>query len=112
MAFADANGNDYPDAGESGLAGAVIGLQVGASTVISATTDSNGAFTFSSVAPGIYSVRGLRAPAGHSLSPGVSTIGVTANTPWMVYTPFEVGEPTPPRYCAYLPQVQASFPQR
>jgi photosystem II stability/assembly factor-like uncharacterized protein len=112
IAFADANGNDYPDAGEPGLADAVIGLQVGASTVISTTSGANGAFTFSGVEPGIYSVRGLQAPAGHSLSPGVSTIGVMAGATWMVYTPFVVGEPTPLCYCTYLPQVQASFPQR
>lgn len=110
MAFADINGNNYPDAGEPGLADAVIGLQVGASTVISATSGVNGAFAFDGVAPGIYSVRGLQAPAGHSLSTSVSTIGVAANTSWMLYTPFVVGIPTPPLYCTYLPQVQTSFP--
>jgi len=109
MAFADANGNFFPDAGEPGLAGAVIGLQDGASTVMSATSDPNGAFSFSGVAPGTYSVRGLEAPAGHSLSAGAAIIQVQANTSWMLYTPFVVGIPTPPRYCAYLPQVEASF---
>jgi len=110
MAFADANGNNYPDAGEPGLADAVVGLQIGATTVISATSGANGQFTFSGVAPGIYSVRGVRAPAGHSLSTGVATIGVAANTTWMLYTPFVVGNPTPPVYCVYVPQVQTSFP--
>lgn len=112
MAFADANGNDYPDSGEPSLADAVIGLQVGSSTVISATSNANGAFTFSGVAPGAYSVRGLQAPPGHSLSAGAAIIQVQANTSWMLYTPFVVGIPTPPVYCAYLPQIQASFPSR
>ena len=110
MAFADVNGNFYPDAGEPGLSGAEIGL-VNASTVISATSGANGAYAFNGVAPGIYSVRGLEAPAGHSLSSSVATINVEANTSWMLYTPFVVGIPTPPVYCAYLPQVQASFSQ-
>ena len=110
MAFADVNGNNYPDAGEPGLADAVIGLQVGASTVISATSGANGSFTFSGLEPGIYSVRGVRAPAGHSLSSSVATIGAAAGANWMLYTPFVVGIPTPPLYCAYLPQVQTSFP--
>ena len=112
MAFADANGNAFPDAGEPSLADAVIGLQVGSTTVISTTSGANGAFTFSGVAPGIYSLRGLQAPPGHSLSTSVSTIGVVANTTWMIYTPFVVGEPTPSCYCTYLPQVQASFSER
>lgn len=112
MAFADANGNNYPDSGEPSLADAVIGLQVGSSTVISATSGANGAFTFSGVAPGVYSVRGLQAPPGHSLSAGAAIIQVQANTSWMLYTPFVVGIPTPPVYCAYLPQIQASFPER
>jgi hypothetical protein len=112
MAFADGNGNNYPDAGEPPLANAVVGLQIGATTVISATSGANGAYSFSGVEPGTYSVRGVRAPAGHSLSAGAATIGVTANTTWMLYTPFVVGIPTPPVYCAYLPQVQTSFPER
>ncbi len=109
MAFADVNGNNYPDSQELGLADAVIGLQVGASTVISVTSGANGAYSFTGVEPGIYSVRGLAAPANHSLSSSVATINVPANTSWMLYTPFVVGVPTPPRYCAYLPQVEASF---
>ena len=112
MAFADVNGNNYPDAGEPGLADSVVALQVGASTVISATSGANGQFTFSGIEPGIYSVRGLSAPAGHSLSAGVATLGVAANTTWMLYTPFVVGIPTPPLYCSYLPQIQTSFPER
>jgi len=110
MAFADNNGNYYPDAGEPGLADAEIGL-VNASTTISVTSGANGSYAFNGVEPGIYSVRGLRAPAGHSLSSSVATLNVVANTSWMLYTPFVVGIPTPPVYCAYLPQVQASFSQ-
>ncbi len=113
MAFADANGNDYPDPGESGLAGAVISLQVGGNTLTTATSTANGSFTFNNVAPGIYTLRGLTAPAGHGQSTGIATIGVEANTTSMVYMPYPVGEPTPtPQscYCSFLPQIEATFP--
>ncbi|HSN78075.1 MAG TPA: hypothetical protein VL334_23625 [Anaerolineae bacterium] len=115
IAFADANGNDYPDNGEPGLAGAVIGLQIGSTTVMSATAGANGAFLFSAVAPNIYTVRGLQAPPGHGLSTGVLTFAVGANSTWQVYMPHPVGEPTPtPQscYCSFVPNVEASFPQR
>jgi photosystem II stability/assembly factor-like uncharacterized protein len=115
IAFADANGNDYPDSGEPGVAGAVIGLQIGSTTVMSATTGANGAFLFGGVAPNIYTVRGLQAPPGHGLSTGVKTFEVIANTTWKLYMPHPVGEPTPtPQscYCSFVPAVEASFPQR
>ncbi len=115
IAFADANGNDYPDSGEPGVAGAVIGLQIGSTTVMSATTGANGAFVFGSVAPNIYTVRGLQVPPGHGLSTGVTTFDVTANTTWKLYMPHPVGEPTPtPQscYCSFVPKVEASFLQR
>lgn len=115
IAFADANGNDYPDTGEPGVAGAVIGLQIGSTTVMSATSGANGAFLFSAVAPNIYTVRGLQAPPGHGLSTGVKTFEVAANTTWKLYMPHPVGEPTPtPQscFCSFIPKVEASLPQR
>lgn len=115
MAFADANGNHYPDAGEPGLAGAVISLLAGGNTITTATSTANGSFAFSDLAPGIYTLRGLEAPAGHGPSTGLTTIGVEANTSAMIYMPYPVGEPTPtpqPCFCTFLPGVEASFPQR
>lgn len=113
IAFADANGNDYPDAGEPGLAGAVVGL-IDATTTISRTTAADGSFVFDDVAPGIYTVRSLQAPAGHGMGTAVTTFRVEANTTWDLFMPHPVGEPTPtPQscYCTFLPQVEASFPQ-
>jgi photosystem II stability/assembly factor-like uncharacterized protein len=115
IAFADANNNDYPDAGEAGLAGAVIGLQIGSTTVISTTSGADGAFVFSGVAPNTYTLRSLQAPAGHGQGTGVMPFAVAANTNWTVFMPYPVGEPTPtPQscYCSFLPGVEASFPQR
>jgi hypothetical protein len=113
IAFADANGNDYYDAGEQGLAGAVIGLQVAGTPVATAISAADGSFAFTGVAPNIYTVRGLQAPAGHGLSTAVMTFRVQANTTWEVFMPHPVGEPTPtpqPCFCTYLPGVEASFP--
>ncbi len=114
LAFADANGNDYPDAGEAGLAGAQIGLQVAGQTVQTATSGADGRFTFNNVAPNTYTVRGLAAPAGYGSSTTVMTFQVAANTTWNVFMAYPVGEPTPtPQscYCSFLPGMQASFPQ-
>jgi len=113
-AFADTNGNDYPDAEEPDLAGAVIGL-INATTTISKTTAADGSFVFDNVIPGIYSVRGLRAPAGYGVSTGVMTFRVEPNTTWEVFMPHPVGEPTPtPQscYCSFIPGMQASFSQQ
>jgi photosystem II stability/assembly factor-like uncharacterized protein len=114
IAFADSNGNDLPDPGEPDLPGAVIGL-INATTTISKTTAADGSFVFDGVAPGIYTVRGLQAPAGYGVSTGVMTFQVGANTTWQVFMPHPVGEPTPtPQscYCSFVPKVEASFLQR
>jgi hypothetical protein len=112
IAFADANSNDYPDPGEPGLAGAVVGLQADGATVMTATSAADGSFAFSNVARGTYTVRGLQAPPGHGLSTGVMTFAVEANTTWQLYMPHPVGEPTPtPQscYCSFIPNVKSSF---
>jgi photosystem II stability/assembly factor-like uncharacterized protein len=112
-AFADANGNNFPDPGEPDLPGAVIGL-INATTTISKTTAADGSFVFDGVASGVYTLRGLQAPAGHGVSTGVMTFQVGANTTWQVFMPHPVGEPTPtPQscYCSFVPNVEASFPQ-
>lgn len=112
--FADANGNDYPDPGEPGLAGAVMLLQAGDVTVNTATSDANGDFMFGDVAPNVYVLRQQQAPAGYALSSNVMVFAVAANTTWQVRVPQSMTTPTPPSTCScsYLPALDRNFSQR
>ncbi|MGB5049331.1 MAG: SdrD B-like domain-containing protein [Caldilineaceae bacterium] len=63
-AWIDANGNGIQDGGESGLPGVTVKLyKDGIDTGTSTTTDGNGNYTFSNLAPGNYSVEFI-APNG------------------------------------------------
>ncbi|WP_338663291.1 SdrD B-like domain-containing protein [Pararoseomonas sp. SCSIO 73927] len=62
--FVDANGNGVRDAGEAGVANARVQLVNGAGTVVAtSTTDANGTYAFTGVAPGTYQVQFV-APGG------------------------------------------------
>lgn len=112
--FADINGNDYPDLGEPGLAGAVMLLQSGEVTVNTATSNANGDFAFSDIAPNTYILRQQQAPVGHELSSNVMVFVVAANTTWQVRVPQSIATPTPPATCScsYLPALDRNFSQR
>ncbi|MCR0980779.1 SdrD B-like domain-containing protein [Roseomonas populi] len=62
--FVDANGNGVRDAGEAGVANARVSLLNSAGTVVAtSTTDANGTYSFTGVAPGTYRVQ-FTAPNG------------------------------------------------
>jgi protocatechuate 3,4-dioxygenase beta subunit len=88
--FNDSNGNGLLDSGEAGVAGVTINLLSGdgATTLASAVTDASGAFSFSNLVAGTYSL-GEVLPAGYrqttpggngtfdvSLAPGQSVTDV------------------------------------
>ncbi|WP_193378495.1 SdrD B-like domain-containing protein, partial [Singulisphaera acidiphila] len=61
----DSNGNGQQDAGELGIAGAIVKLRDSNGNVIATTTtDSNGFYNFTGLAPGSYSVAFV-APTGY-----------------------------------------------
>jgi uncharacterized delta-60 repeat protein len=80
-AFADTNGNGVHDGGDSALAGETVYLDLNQNGKLdagepTATTDSNGNYTFSNVPPGTYTV-GQAAPTG-SLPTAPTTTGGTS----------------------------------
>jgi hypothetical protein len=63
--ISDTDGDGIADAGETGVAGWVVTLYSGATSVGAATTDANGAYSFSGLAIGSYKVKSTR-PAGYN----------------------------------------------
>ncbi len=68
--YVDTNNNGFKDAGEKGIAGATVTLGGAASNTV--TTDANGFYKFSNLAPGTYTVSEIQ-PAGYT--DGIDTIG-------------------------------------
>ncbi|MGG9972476.1 SdrD B-like domain-containing protein [Ferruginibacter sp. SUN002] len=64
----DLNGNGIQDAGEPGIAGVTVTLTYPNAATVSTTTDANGGYLFSNLAPGTYSVA-FTAPVGFTVSP-------------------------------------------
>jgi protocatechuate 3,4-dioxygenase beta subunit len=65
----DANKNGIQDAGEAGISGVTVNLYNSSSTLVgTTTTDANGAYSFTNLTPGTYSV-GFVAPSGYTISP-------------------------------------------
>lgn len=60
----DLNNNGVQDAGEPGIAGVVVTLTNPDGSTISTTTDANGAYQFTNLLPGTYSV-GFTTPSGY-----------------------------------------------
>ena len=123
LAFDDANGNLLPDAGEPGLANAVIALTQGATTVATRVSNGSGNFTFNGIAPGAYTVLEQSPPTGYGLSPVLMSLQVNANTSWEVYiphgdeptptpTPTVTATPVPSCYCSFLPTLEKNFTER
>ena len=52
----DANGNGIQDAGETGAAGVLVTLKTGSTVLATQTTDANGNYLFTGLAPGSYNV--------------------------------------------------------
>lgn len=68
-AFSDTNANGLQDGGETGAANVTVQLLNSSGTVIATTTtNSSGAYSFGSVAPGAYSIQ-FAAPSGAKWSP-------------------------------------------
>jgi len=76
--FNDANGNGVRDTGEPGLAGVSIQLNTPSGQTVLATTDSNGAFSFTGLAAGAYVLSEV-VPAGYTQTapPAPGTFAVT-----------------------------------
>ncbi len=68
--FADANGNDIREPGEPGIPGATIHLS-GPGGSFATTTASDGSYSFTSLAPGIYTVEEFDPPGFVSSKPNV-----------------------------------------
>jgi hypothetical protein len=79
--FNDANGNRVRDAGETGMAGVSIQLKAPSGQTLLATTDANGAFSFTGLAAGTYVLSEI-VPAGFTQTappaPGTISVTVTA----------------------------------
>ncbi|TVQ82235.1 MAG: DUF11 domain-containing protein [Micavibrio sp.] len=76
--FRDANNNGIQDGGDTGIAGQLIELLDASDNVIATdTTDGTGAYSFTGLEPGTYSVRQPNQPAG--TSNGITTAGPVAN---------------------------------
>ncbi|MVF14211.1 hypothetical protein FT643_18900 [Ketobacter sp. MCCC 1A13808] len=69
----DENGDGKQDSGEPGLPGVTVNVRVGCdpSTVISTTTDSNGAYRFDDLPAGEYQLAFVK-PAGYTFSPKIA----------------------------------------
>lgn len=114
QAYGDLNLNNYPDSGEQGVPAAVIGLLNSATTVATAVAGADGTFVFNNITPGVYTLRGLQAPAGYSPSSNVMSFDLTAGSTLSARIAFPVGDPTPTPelcYCTYIPAVQTYFSQ-
>ncbi len=75
--FFDNNGNGVQDSGDANQAGVTVQLEDASGTPIAgktATTDANGAYSFTGLTPAVYEVK-VTPPAGDSFSP----VGTNAN---------------------------------
>ena len=69
LVWNDANNNGLRDPGEGPLSGVLVELLTGTGTLISSdTTDLDGLYSFTDLAPGSYQIRIPAAPVGYSLS--------------------------------------------
>jgi protocatechuate 3,4-dioxygenase beta subunit len=81
MKFEDLNGNGTKDAGEPGLSGWTIRLMNGTTEVVSTQTGTGGAYSFTGIAPGSYTVEEAAQPGwnqSHPASPGTHTINLVS----------------------------------
>ncbi|UEG48879.1 DUF11 domain-containing protein [Ferruginibacter lapsinanis] len=67
LVWDDQNNNGIQDTGEPGLSGVVVTLTYPNNSTINTTTDANGGYTFSNLAPGTYSLA-FATPSGFSAS--------------------------------------------
>ena len=69
----DVNNNGIQDSGETGVAGVTVNLEnaTGTTVLATTTTDANGLYHFTGLAPGLYDVQFV-APAGDSVQPGAA----------------------------------------
>jgi YVTN family beta-propeller protein len=74
----DRNGDSVQDAGESGLAGVIVQLQLSNGSVITTTTDGSGGYNFAGIGSNVYTVTVVAAtlPAGYTLTTGNSPLRV------------------------------------
>ena len=71
--FADSNADGVQEKGDTGIAGQTVELSSASGAVLTTTTASNGAYSFTGLTPGSYTVQ-TAAPTGDSFSPtGSST---------------------------------------
>jgi hypothetical protein len=78
--FDDLNGNGALNAGEPGLAGAVVALISGGAPVYSATSQADGSYLLTDVVPGQYQLRELLPPAGYYVTTDPITLYVSPST--------------------------------
>lgn len=79
--FSDLDGDGAIGAGEPGVSGATVDLlDAGGAVVDTITTTASGTFSFTGLAPGVYSLR-KTLPAGAHYSDGIVTAGTAGGTP-------------------------------
>jgi hypothetical protein len=74
----DSNGNGIQDNGEPGLSGVTVQLKHGSTVIATRTTDANGAYQFTGLCAGSYTVVIPTVPTGHVASP--SAVGTNRTT--------------------------------
>ncbi|MDD4650810.1 MAG: SdrD B-like domain-containing protein, partial [Methanothrix sp.] len=82
--FDDRNGNGLRDAGEPGLEGWTVNLKNGGIVFATTTTGLDGAYEFTGIAPGTFTVNEVGQPGWlqtYPASPGVHTVKLTSGVP-------------------------------
>lgn len=81
LVWRDVNGDGKQDPGEPGVPGVTVNLLVGCdpATLLSTTTDSNGAFRFSGLSVGRYQLEFVQ-PAGYTFSPLIAAEDYTQDS--------------------------------
>ena len=78
--FTDLNADGVQESGDAGFSGQTVSLLNAAGTVVATTTDVNGHYTFSGVAPGSYTVSVTRAAGDTFSTAGTAAVTTTSGS--------------------------------
>lgn len=119
-AFNDLNQDALRDEGEPGIAGATILLRRGKTEIATTQSGEDGAFSFTDIEPGQYTVQEKSAPAGFAKSAFLATLQIEGDREITVFVPHEAivstptvtatltASPTPTETATYTPEPTAT----